>query len=146
MCRSDKVSKEKEDLNRDKPRHPRRKFNGILDIPPSKNHAFVYRGYRKIPKKDTRDYRENVEAEIKSIMKDKRWKQDDEHVWYYLDLHFHFPDKRIRDSHNCIEVLMDALEGSLFDNDYYVMPRIQYVGLDRENPRLEFEFKASNHY
>lgn len=140
------LTKEIEDLNRDKPKHPRRKFNATIEIPPSKNHAFVYRGYRKIPKRDTRDYKETVEKKIQSIMDDKDWKQDKEHVWYFLDLKFYFPDKRIRDSHNCIEVLMDALEGSLFENDYYVMPRVQYVGLDRDNPRLEFEFKASNHY
>lgn len=134
-----------EDLNRDKPRHPRRKFKETLEVPPSKNHAFVYRGFKKIPKAETRKYREAVKQKVQDKMDEKRWKQDKEHVWYYLDLYFYFPDKRIRDSHNCIEVLMDALEGSLFENDYYVMPRIQYVGLDRDNPRLEFEFKASNH-
>ena len=50
------------------------------------------------------------------------------------------PDKRIRDSHNCIKLLMDSLQGVLFPNDYFVMPRIQAVEFDKENPRIDVVF------
>ena len=57
-----------------------------------------------------------------------------------MDLYFYFPDKRKRDSHNCLKLLLDCLEGLLFENDYYILPRIQYVTLDRDNPRVEVVF------
>ena len=55
-------------------------------------------------------------------------------------LRTNFPDKKIRDSHNCIKLLMDSLEGILFPNDYYVKPRIQAVELSRDNPQLDLVF------
>jgi crossover junction endodeoxyribonuclease RusA len=73
-------------------------------------------------------------------MREKGWKKDKDHVWYVMDLYFYFPDKRVRDSHNTLKLLTDALEGLLFSNDYFLLPRIQTVTLDRENPRLEIVY------
>lgn len=129
-----------EDLKRKEAEHPNRTIRASIPIPPSKNHAFIYRGYKKIPKQTTRKYKEQVSSTICKMLKEKKWNIEDKGVWYYMDLYFYMPDKRRRDSHNSIEVLMDTLEGCLFEDDYYVMPRIQHVGLDREKPRLEFEF------
>ena len=55
----------------------------------------------------------------------------------YLDCVFFMPDRRIRDSHNMLKLLLDVMQGNVFENDYFVMPRVQYVGLDVENPRVE---------
>ena len=54
-----------------------------------------------------------------------------------MDLYYYFPDKMRRDSHNTLKILTDCLEGLLYSDDYYLLPRIQYVCLDRKNPRLE---------
>ena len=70
-------------------------------------------------------------------MKEQGWKRDREHVWYVMDLYYYFPDKMRRDSHNTLKILTDCLEGLLYSDDYYLLPRIQYVCLDRKNPRLE---------
>ena len=53
---------------------------------------------------------------------------------------FYFPDRRIRDAHNCLKILMDVLEGIVYENDYTVMPRIQFVEYDKDNPRVEIVF------
>ena len=52
-------------------------------------------------------------------------------------------DKRKRDTHNYFKVLFDALEGVLYDNDYYVMPRVMGVAIDRDNPRIELSLREA---
>lgn len=47
------------------------------------------------------------------------------------------PDRRIRDSHNMLKLLLDVMEGIVYKNDYYVCPRIQSVEYDKKNPRIE---------
>ena len=136
------MSTDNDDLKRDKPKHPKQQIYFSIDLPPSKNHAYFYRRGAKIPKASTDKYVERTRKQITKEMKKQKWKKDRDHVWYYLDLFFYFPDRRRRDSHNCIEVLMDALETVLFRDDYYIMPRIQTVELDRENPRLEVVMSA----
>jgi Holliday junction resolvase RusA-like endonuclease len=38
-----------------------------------------------------------------------------------------------------MKILLDALEKILYEDDQFVLPRVQEVLLDRENPRLELE-------
>jgi crossover junction endodeoxyribonuclease RusA len=83
------------------------------------------------------NYIKTAQDIAKKAVREQGWKRDREHVWYVMDLHFYFPDKRVRDSHNCLKLLIDCLEGLLFKNDYFLLPRIQTVVLDRENPRVE---------
>lgn len=123
------------ELNRDNGKN-KKKLKFTVDIPPSKNHAFFYRRNAKVAKADTRRYQEAVDKLLKEEMKKQGWKKEDEHVWYYMDMFFYFPDKRRRDSHNSLEVLMDSIQESIVADDYYVLPRIQSVKLDRINPRL----------
>jgi hypothetical protein len=130
------------DLNRQLPKYYVQVLEFAMPIPPSKNHAYFYKGGKKILKKSTKEFIETTRSKLKKEMKEQKWKHDKPHVWYYADLYFYMPDKRVRDSHNSIEVLMDTLEGILFPNDYYVMPRVMDVKLDRENPRLEVKFYA----
>ena len=58
-------------------------------------------------------------------------------MWFFM------PDKRKRDSHNTLKILLDAMEGFVYENDFYVMPRIQEVAYDKENPRVEIEFSEA---
>lgn len=67
------------------------------------------------------------------------WQDDNKHVWYYVDMVFYFSDRRIRDSHNTLKILMDALQGIFFHNDYYCMTRINKVLYDSDNPRVEIK-------
>jgi|SRR5579875_35960 len=41
-----------------------------------------------------------------------------------LEITCFFPDKQKRDASNAIKLMMDALEGVLYQNDYYALPRI----------------------
>jgi len=60
-----------------------------------------------------------------------------------VKLWFYFPDKRKRDTHNGLKLLLDALEDArIYDNDQYALPRVMDFEVDKENPRIEIEFEA----
>lgn len=131
---------EVEDLRREEPEHPGQHITLKLPIPISINHMYQSAGYKKRLTTKASQYIKTAQDVTKKAMKEQGWKKEREGVWFVMDLYFYFPDKRIRDSHNCIKLLTDCLEGLLFTNDYFILPRIQYVALDRENPRLEIVY------
>lgn len=131
------VATEIEDLDRDSPKYPKQRLEFSLPIPPSVNHMYQNAGRGKRLTTQALNYIKTAQDICKKAAREYGWKKDKDHVWYVMDLYFFFPDKRVRDSHNCIKLLTDCLEGLLFTNDYFLLPRIQHVELDRENPRME---------
>lgn len=130
-------------LKVDIPNYPNQIINLTIPIPPSVNHAYITtRTGQKILTKDALKFVGQAKALCLQAIDEQRWKKDKDNVWYYMDMYFYMPDLRIRDSHNCWKVLLDALQGILYHNDYFVMPRIMDVQLDRDYPRLEIEFYA----
>jgi crossover junction endodeoxyribonuclease RusA len=129
-----------DDLNRTPPKHPKQKLRFSTDVATSVNHMYIFGKGHKTLTTAAKQYIQKTQRQCLEAMKQQKWKKEDETVWFYMDLYFYFPDKRIRDSHNCIKLLMDALQGILFVNDYYIMPRVQDVRLDRDNPRIEIVF------
>ena len=130
-----------EDLERDIPKYPNQVLTLTIKVPPSVNHMYIHkRNGQKILTNAAKQYIKTIQDLCKKEIKKQNWKKDKESVWYVMDMYFYFQDKRKRDSHNCLKLLMDSLEGLLFTNDYFVLPRIQYVKLDRENPRVEIIF------
>lgn len=130
-----------EDLERDIPKYPNQVLTLTIKVPPSVNHMYIHkRNGQKILTSTAKQYIKTIQDLCKKEIKKQNWKKDKESVWYVMDMYFYFKDKRKRDSHNCLKLLMDSLEGLLFTNDYFVLPRIQYVTLDRENPRVEIIF------
>lgn len=131
---------EVEDLNRDMPKYPDQRLKFTLPVPPSVNHMYINAGRGKRLNKEATQYIKTAQNICKKAIKQQKWKRDKEHVWYVMDLYYYFPDKMRRDSHNTLKILTDCLEGLLYSDDYYLLPRIQYVTLDRENPRLEIVY------
>ena len=129
-----------EDLDRAMPKYPNQVLTFSIPIPPSVNHMYQSAGRGRRLTTQARNYIKTSQDICKAEIKRTKWKRDVEHVWYVMDMYFYFPDQRVRDSHNCIKLLVDCLEGLLFENDYFILPRIQYVCLDRENPRLEIVY------
>lgn len=137
-------NEEFEDLARDEPKYKNQELCFTTPIPPSVNHMYQNAGRGKRLTKDALNYIKAAQESCKKAIKERQWKKDKDNVWYYMDLYYYFPDKKVRDSHNTLKILTDAFEGLLFPNDYFVMPRIQYVTLDRKNPRLEIIFFPQN--
>lgn len=111
-----------------------------IPIAPSVNHCYYYKGNKRIKKKTARDFEKEVDkltkkyiSEVQEVFPEKT--KIACNMWFYM------PDLRRRDSHNSIKLVMDAVEkGGLYEDDRFVMPRIQDVTLDRDNPRIEMEF------
>lgn len=115
-------------------------FVGTLAVPPSMNHMYVNtRGGGKRLSKTAEQYFARSKAQIEDFMHEQQWTYKFNNEWLYLDLDFYFPDRRKRDSHNCLKILLDLLEGTLFANDYFVMPRINLVEYDPDKPRVEMK-------
>lgn len=109
-----------------------------LPLPTSVNHAYINTrgGGRRLSAKAMQFVKlaRNITAE--EIVKQK-WRCEKNGVWLACDATFFFPDKRKRDSHNSFKVLFDALEGLVYTNDQFVLPRVIWCHLDRGMPRLE---------
>lgn len=133
-----KQAKLNEDLNRSIPLYPNQKLTFITPIPVSVNHMYINvgRGSKRLTKQ-AKDYIRDAQHSARKAILNSKWKKDKDNVWYIMDLYYYFPDKKIRDSHNTLKILTDSLEGLIFYNDYFLLPRIQDVQLDRNNPRLE---------
>lgn len=128
------------DLQRVAPKHPKQKLVVKVGVTPSINHMYIFGKGHKTLTKEAKTYIQDTQNVCAEAMRQCKWKKEESGVWYYMDLYFYFPDKRIRDSHNCIKLLLDSLQGLLFHNDYFVMPRIQHVCLNREEPHIRIEF------
>lgn len=126
------------DLFRDEPRYPRKKLKITLPLAPSSNHMYIQRrnGSRCLSA-TARRYIMDATALIRLACEEQMWFVDNRDVWYYLDLIVFMPDRKIRDSHNMLKLLLDVFQEIAFRNDYFVMPRIQDVRLDKDNPRIE---------
>ena len=114
-----------------------------LSMPPSVNHCYIgIATGARILSKEARAWIEEASWVARTAAKAQRWKKTNG-KWLICELTFYMKDKRKRDTHNYFKVLFDALEGILYDNDYYVMPRVMGVAIDRDNPRIELSLREA---
>lgn len=109
-----------------------------LPVPPSVNSMYVNtRGGGKRLSAKAERYVRDSRALINLAVSEQSWTKPNRSVWLYIDMVFYFDDRRIRDSHNCLKLLLDVMQGIVYMNDYFVLPRIQSVEYDKGNPRVE---------
>lgn len=125
------------DLNRIDVKKKVNKIELRLPLPISVNKMYINsgKGGRRLSR-DAENYTIRARALANLFVDEQKWVKPELGKWLYMDLYFYFPNKRIRDSHNYIKLLLDSLEGILYTNDYYVMPRINLVELDKDNPHV----------
>lgn len=132
-----------DDLFRTTPNHPNKKLKLSIPLPPSINHMYVHsKGGKKFLTNFAQEYVLKARALINLAIDEQSWSKQDREVWQYIDLVFYMPDRRIRDSHNMLKLLLDVMQSVAFENDYFVMPRIQSVELDEEFPRVDLALSA----
>jgi crossover junction endodeoxyribonuclease RusA len=123
-----------EDLFRKERKGSHKRLHLDLPIPPSVNAIYTMR--KQLTSKAQR-YIRVARALINEAVEEQHWGVPERTEWLYVDLVFYMPDRKIRDSHNCLKILLDVLQGTVFVNDYFCLPRIQSVEYDKENPRVE---------
>ncbi|KKX54472.1 hypothetical protein X546_15655 [Brevibacillus borstelensis cifa_chp40] len=52
----------------------------------------------------------------------------------------YWPTGRKRDVENVGKLLWDALEGIVYENDRWLLPRYMDFSVDQDNPRVEIKF------
>lgn len=128
------------------PEFPEQKLKLVLDVPISVNHMYYYKriGKRTMPCMtfEAIEWFNLQRQRAELAVKRQGWQIEKKGVWLVADFDFYFVDKRTRDTHNCFKIVMDALEGVVYKNDYFVKPRVHKVKLDREKPRVEITIYA----
>jgi crossover junction endodeoxyribonuclease RusA len=95
---------------------------------------------RKIRTAKTKAYDANVQELTHTAMKQNKFEIFPDNTKIRMNMWFHFPDRRKRDTHNTFKIPMDAMQDILYADDYWVLPNIVDFDIDRENPRLDLEF------
>lgn len=126
-------------------------LNLTLPVPISINSLYVnqfkydYYLKRRVPtggrvlsssgEKQKKDIQKIASEQVKLQNWDYAWTED-KNNFLYLDVNIFFA-RRGRDSDNVFKLLHDSLEKIVFDNDSRILPRVQKVLYDTENPRVE---------
>ena len=129
--------KKKDDLLRLSPKHPDQEFHVIIPLGISVNHLYTQLKGRKFMTKKGIEYMRMVGEIAMRAVESQSYELEEEGVWLVCELTYFFPDKRRRDAHNMHKIVMDALEHIAFKEDRWLLVRDMYVGLDKENPRIE---------
>jgi crossover junction endodeoxyribonuclease RusA len=145
MCRGDSLKKDGDRLECDKPKNPNQVIKLVLPLGISVNAMYLMNRKRGLTKKAkqwflTAQYIARCECEKQG------WEMDKGSVWYNADINFYFGDKVKKDSHNYLKLMLDALEGIIYNNDYFIKPKINIVELDRKRPRVEITIKAETEH
>ncbi len=117
---------------------PKKKVCFSVPVPPSENHCFITIGNKRILSKEARLFMTEAALKAKIAARREGWKIANGRK-VVLQLYFFFPNKRKKDTHNTLKVLMDSFEGILYENDYWALPRVMDFDIDRENSRLDIE-------
>lgn len=108
--------------------------------PPSVNH--VYRNVainRRITTADGQKWRQNVQVIATEAITLQKWEMSVEEK-LVAEVMIYWPTRRKRDVENVGKLLWDALEGIVYDNDRWLLPRYMDFAVDKHNPRVEIRF------
>ena len=115
----------------------------VLPIPPNKNHSHrqvdVSSRLRRIRSADTRQFVRDAQWLAIQWMRETGWRMPETGEKVILRYWVWWPDARRRDAGNLIDVLADALEGILYPDDRWLLPRAMDYAVDRDRPRVEVE-------
>lgn len=108
--------------------------------PPTLNH--VYRNVsvnRRVTTGEGKAWQRMVQQLAVVAMKQQRW-EISQGVKIVAEVRIYWPTKRKRDVENVGKLLWDSLEGFVFDNDQWLLPRYMDFQHDKANPRVEIKF------
>lgn len=100
--------------------------------PLSNQHIYANTGSRRYMKKEARERKEQYRWEAKS-----QWRKRCRTGAVGMDVVLHFKDKRRRDIDNYCKLILDSLEGIVYQDDKQIDSLNIEKTIDRENPRVE---------
>jgi len=114
----------------------------IPALPPSVNHYFKRsRNGRLYLDAEARAFVEMAQLIAKQAAKKARYKIIPAGNFFYLVIGFEFKNRRFADPNNMLKILIDALEGIVFENDKWLLPLVtsaKITGKDRTIVNIEY--------
>ena len=115
-------------------------MNLTIPIAPSANKMWRHNKKNGITYKtlECKNYQKEIgyHAKVEAVKQGWKMTQGEKVIMRFW---FFWPDNRNRDTGNQKKVILDGLEGVLYDNDRWVLERDQDWYIDRANPRIEIE-------
>lgn len=113
-----------------------------LPLPPPENERLIYAPNlrRMILSKKYRDYKKMAG----DILLARRFNlhvpllKPTERFQLAVGIKVYLPNRR-RDGHGILKPLLDVMEGTVYDNDKWVIPRFYQFEIDSQNPHVEIE-------
>lgn len=110
-----------------------------LTIPPIPSLNHVYRNVRinlRIITPKGKAWQQEVQWIAISEKAHQKWMLSSNEK-LVMELRFFWPDRRRRDTDNCLKLLSDTLESILYEDDKWLLPRVMNWEIDKSNPRVE---------
>lgn len=108
--------------------------------PPTLNH--VYRNVainRRIITRDGQMWVRDVQTIATASIQTQSW-QKSANEKLVAEVKIYWPTRRKRDVENVGKLLWDALEGIVYENDQWLLPRYMDFAVDKHSPRVEIRF------
>lgn len=120
--------------------YPNQVIELTIPFPPSQNHMyFTAKNGMRILRTEAKKVFNIIRQKSIDAVREQGWKRELEGIWYRVEMKFYMPDKRKRDSHNTFKIMFDAMEDVIYPDDYYILPTVKSVDIDRNNPRVEIK-------
>ena len=105
----------------------------VLPLPPSVNHTYTRTPNGSALTRQAREWKELAQWEAKTTL--RYWKICDQKV--VLEIWIFWADRRKRDCDNLLKLLQDALQGIVYTDDRWALPRVMDWDVDNSRPRVE---------
>ena len=95
---------------------------------------------QKIMSKEGTQLKRLMTKMAKKAVQEQGWSMEelaDNHV--YMDVNIYF-NRKGRDGDNVFKLLQDSMQGVVYQNDSQVLPRVQKIMYDKNDPRVEITF------
>ena len=111
----------------------------VPGVPPSVNHQYALTRRGPALTREAKRYAETVQWYAWEAAKRQGWRCTPKGRQVVVRLWYYWPDRRRRDAHNAHKVLLDAMQGVVYEDDRDVLPQVMAAEVDRANPRVEIE-------
>tara|TARA_Y100000310_G_C20497740_1_gene722382 strand:+ start:302 stop:757 length:456 start_codon:yes stop_codon:yes gene_type:complete len=109
--------------------------------PPSVNHiyGFTWRHGQAVTYllPEAKEYKKHVWAMAQNAVVNQKWIVPEIGRRVGVSFWFFWADRKKRDTHNCLKLILDGLQGVVYPDDQYVLPSVIDFQVDPENPRVE---------
>lgn len=111
-----------------------------LPLPPSANHCYIQVRFGKrlarVLSGKAKKWKETAAQIAKIEIIDQKWKLSEKEK-IVMEMNIFWPDNRKHDPDNTLKLTQDSLNGLVYVDDRFVLPRVLDFSVDRLKPRLE---------